>query len=312
MNTTEIALPSSADETFVCVLSSVNLEKYDEWEDTDLIEVMTFFLDTVAQETVEKFEAMRDSDEAEERLGFFFMQRAYNFVKNHRALGLGTLGFSSYLQKNMIAFESEEAEAFNKEAHQKLFEESQEASRKLADMFGEPEVLKGYGRRNTTTCAIAPTTSSAAILGQVSQSIEPWMSNNFVKNLAKMKVEIRNKHLAEVLEGKGENTNETWTSISKNDGSVQHLSFLSDEEKGVFKTFREINPYVVINLAADRQEWLDQTQSLNLMLDSSWDAKKINGLMIHAWEKGVCTLYYQHSVNAAQQTFQNHCVSCEA
>ena len=275
---------------------------------------MTFFLDTVCTETLEKMEALRDSEERENHLSFQFMERAYNFVKRHRAIGLGTLGYHSYLQKNMIPFESEEAKCVNIEMHKQLFEQSQAASRKLAKMFGEPELLKGYGMRNTTTCAIAPTTSSAAILGQVSQSIEPWMSNNFIKSLAKMKVEIRNKYLEELLEVKGKNTPEVWTSIARNDGSVQHLEFLSEQEKAVFKTFREIDPYVIVEQAADRQKWLDQTQSLNLMLDSRWKAKEINALVIHAWKSGVCTLYYQHSVNAAQQEAQskNACVACEA
>lgn len=310
----EIALPSSPDETFVCVLSSVNLEKYEEWKDSDLVKVLTYFLDTVCTETIEKMEAMRDSEHAEEQTSFFFMKRAYNFVKRHRALGLGSLGYHSYLQSRMIPFESEQAKQMNIEMHKKMFEDSQEASRELAEMFGEPEVLKGYGRRNTTTLAIAPTTSSAAILGQVSQSIECWMSNNFIKNLAKMKVEIRNKHLEELLEKKGYNTSAVWTSIAKNDGSVSHLSILTEDEKAVFKTFREIDPYVIVDQAADRQQWLDQTQSLNLMLDTSWDAKAINKLMIYAWKKKICTLYYQHSVNAAQQASRKstECEACSA
>jgi ribonucleoside-diphosphate reductase alpha chain len=309
----EISLPTTNEETFVCVLSSVNVEKYDEWKDTDLVEVMTFFLDTVAGEAIEKMEKMRDSGDEEREMGFYFLKRAYDFVRRHRALGLGVLGWHSYLQRNMIPFESEKAFEMNRVIHKDIADSSYAASVKLADMFGEPEVLEGYGRRNTTTMAIAPTTSSATILGQVSQSIEPWMSNNFIKNLAKMKVEIRNRYLEDLLDQKGLNTTEVWESISKNDGSVAHLP-LSDEEKAVFKTFREIDPYVIIDQAADRQEFLDQTQSLNLMVDSKMSPKELNQLMIHAWEKEVCTLYYQHSVNAAQQTYQqmNNCVSCEA
>lgn len=312
----EISLPSNEEETFVCVLSSLNLEKYDEWQDTDLVETVIFFLDTVCQEMIEKLEAMRDSEVKEQRMAFFYMERAYNFVKGHRALGLGSLGYHSLLQKNMIPFESKEAKDLNIKIHKQMFKQSQEASKKLAVMFGEPEVLKGYGRRTTTTLAIAPTTSSAAILGQVSQSIEPWMSNNFIKNLAKMKVNIRNKYLTELLESKGQNTEEVWEKIAVNDGSVAVLDFLSDEEKSVFKTFREIDPNVIIEQAADRQKWLDQTQSLNLMLDSTYTPKEINKLMIKAWKAGVCTLYYQHSVNAAQQAMQSKknepCSACEA
>lgn len=310
----EILLPSDEQNTFVCVLSSVNLEKYDEWKNTDLVKVMTYFLDTVAEETIQKLEAMRDSSDVEQRNAFYYMQRAHRFVKNHRALGLGTLGYHSLLQKNSIAFESKEARDLNKEVHKHLQEKSLEASKELAEKYGEPDVLKGYGRRNTTTCAIAPTTSSASILGQVSQSIEPWMSNNFVKTLAKMKVEIRNKHLENLLEEKGENTQDTWTSIAEHDGSVQHLNFLTDHEKEVYKTFREINQRTILEQAADRQVYLDQTQSLNLMVDSSYTPKDINGMVIDAWKSGVVTLYYQHSVNAAQQaiTEKNACVACEA
>src|SRR6056297_1265041 len=310
----EIALPATKDETFVCVLSSVNLEKYDEWKNTDLIKVMTYFLDTVAEETLDKMVAMRDSDSAEERQTFYFLQRAFNFVKKHRALGLGVLGWSSYLQRNMIPFESDEAFGLNVAIHKQIQEQSHEASRELAEMFGEPEVLEGYGRRNTTTMAIAPTTSSAAILGQVSQSIEPWMSNYFIKNLAKMKVEIKNRYLEQLLEQHGRNDQITWDSIAQNDGSVAHLDFLTEHERDVFKTFREIDQSAIIGQAADRQHYLDQTQSLNLMIDSKMTPKEINSLIIDAWKDGICTLYYQHSVNKAQQVFQDDsdCKACEA
>ena len=310
----EIALPATKDETFVCVLSSVNLEKYDEWKNTDLIKVMTYFLDTVAEETLDKMVAMRDSDSAEERQTFYFLQRAFNFVKKHRALGLGVLGWSSYLQRNMIPFESDEAFGLNVAIHKQIQEQSHEASRELAEMFGEPEVLEGYGRRNTTTMAIAPTTSSAAILGQVSQSIEPWMSNYFIKNLAKMKVEVKNRYLEQLLEQHGRNDQITWDSIAQNDGSVAHLDFLTEHERDVFKTFREIDQSAIIGQAADRQHYLDQTQSLNLMIDSKMTPKEINSLIIDAWKDGICTLYYQHSVNKAQQVFQDDsdCKACEA
>lgn len=310
----EIALPSTEDETFVCVLSSVNLEKYDEWQDTDLIKIMTYFLDTVAEETLNKMVAMRESDYAEERQSFYFLERAYNFVRRHRALGLGVLGWSSYLQKNMVPFESEKAFEMNRAIQKQIEEQSHKASKELAEWFGEPEVLEGYGRRNTTTMAIAPTTSSAAILGQVSQSIEPWMSNYFIKNLAKMKVEIKNRYLEKLLEDYGRNDQITWDSIAQNDGSVQHLDFLTDYEREVFKTFREIDQSQIIAQAADRQQHLDQTQSLNLMIGSNMTPKEINSLVIDAWKMGVCTLYYQHSVNKAQQVFQqdSDCKACEA
>jgi ribonucleoside-diphosphate reductase alpha chain len=179
-------------------------------------------------------------------------------------------------------------------------------------MFGEPDILKGYGRRNTTLNALAPTTSSAFILGQVSQSIEPLMSNYYIKDLAKAKAEIKNKFLEAVLCYYEMNTKEVWLDIAKHDGSVQHLDFLTDHEREVFLTFSEINPYAVIEQAAIRQEFLDQTQSLNLMLPTSTTPKELNKLVIHAWELGICTLYYHHSTNAAQQFLQKSCVTCEA
>lgn len=311
----EIALPSTIDESFVCVLSSVNLLHYDDWKDTDLVQTMTFFLDAVVSEFISKLEAYRDSDDQEDQLTFDFMKRAYKFATRHRAIGLGVLGWHSYLQSKMIAFDSDEARSINKAVFANIEKNSHKASKKLAKMFGEPEVLKGYGMRNTTTNAIAPTTSSAFILGQVSQSIEPLMSNYYIKDLAKMKAEVKNKYLEQLLEEKGFNTLDVWESIAIHDGSVQHLDFLNEHEKAVFQTFKEIDPYAIIDQAADRQKFLDQTQSLNLMIDPRYTVKDVNKMIIDAWQKGVCTLYYQHAVNSAQEFArdkQNECSSCEA
>lgn len=312
----EILLPQNENESFVCVLSSVNLLKYDEWKNTDLVETMVYFLDTVCSEFINRMEEYKNSSENDDQTMFYFMKRTYEFTKKHRALGLGVLGWHSLLQSKMIPFESSEASALNKEVHQTIQEKSQKGSEELASMFGEPELLKGYGRRNTTLNAIAPTTSSAFILGQVSQSIEPLMSNFYIKDLAKLKAVVKNKYLENLLEDKGKNTEEVWDSIASRDGSVQHLSFLSETEKAVFKTFREIDPKVIISQAAERQEFLDQTQSLNLMIDNSYKPKDINALVIDAWRKGICTLYYQHSVNAAREfardVDQSDCVACEA
>ncbi len=199
---TEIMLPTTTDESFVCCLNSMNIAKYDEWKDTDAIEAMIYFLDAVMQEFIDKLEALRDSKNSEDNLAFSFMERAYNFAYNHRALGLGALGYHSYLQSKMIAFESPEAVALNKEIFKNLQEKSYKASEDLAKEYGEAPILKGYGRRNTTLNSIAPNTSSAFILGQVSQSIEPWWSNSYVKDLAKMKVTIKNKQLEALLEEK--------------------------------------------------------------------------------------------------------------
>jgi ribonucleoside-diphosphate reductase alpha chain len=170
----------------------------------------------------------------------------------------------------------------------------------LAEKLGEPEVLKGYGRRNTTTLSIAPTTSSAFILGQVSQGIEPIWSNCYTKDVAKMKVTIKNPTLQTLLKQKKKDTKVVWDSIRDNDGSVQHLDFLTAEEKAVYRTFAEIDQSKIIEHAGDRQKFIDQAQSLNVMLPPDTPIKDINQLYIQAWKQGVKTLYYAHSMNAAQ------------
>jgi len=298
---TEIMLPSNDDWSFVCCLSSINLRHYNEWKDTDLVETMTYFLDAVMQEFIDKLEALRDNEDKDKRLAFRFMERAYNFAKENRALGLGVLGWHSLLQTQKLSFESEEAFALNKEIFTVIGERSLNASKTMAKDYGEPEVLKGYGRRNTTTIAIAPTTSSAFILGQVSQGIEPIWSNCYIKDVAKMKVTIKNPQLKGLLVEKGKDNKETWDSIRDNDGSVQHLDFLSEAEKAIFRTFAEIDQMAVIKQAADRQQFIDQGQSLNVMVSPDTPVKDINALYIEAWKLGVKSLYYQHSMNAAQQ-----------
>lgn len=309
----EIALPNNDEWSFVCNLSSMNLLHYDEWKDTDAVETMIFFLDAVMTDFLTKLENLRDSKEKEKQLAFFFMEKAYNFAKANRALGLGALGWHSYLQSKMLPFESIEAQKLNAKIFKQINQEAYAASKKLAELFGEPEVLKGYGRRNTTLTAIAPTTSSAFILGQVSQSIEPIWSNTYVKDVAKTKVTIRNPYLKEVLKAKGKDNRETWNNIRDNDGSVQHLDFLTDHEKEVFKTFSELDQFSIIQQAATRQQFIDQSQSLNVMINPSTSAKEINELYIFAWENNVKTLYYQHSTNAAQQFSKDKlCVNCEA
>lgn len=309
----EITLPNNSDWSFVCCLSSLNLLYFDEWKDTDAVKTITYFLDAVMSEFITKLEAMRDSDEREERQAFYFMERAYNFAKENRALGIGVLGWHSYLQSNMIPFESTEASVLNKEIFKNIQEESLEASKELAELFGEPSILKGYGRRNTTLTAVAPTTSSAFILGQVSQSIEPLWSNMYVKDVAKAKVTIRNPYLKEVLAKYGRDDRATWHDIRAMDGSVQHLDFLTDHEKDVFKTFSEIDQYVIIDQAAIRQQYIDQSQSLNLRINPTTPAKEINDLYLFAWRNGVKTLYYQHGTNAAQEFSRDQaCMMCEA
>lgn len=301
----EIALPSSVDETFTCVLSSINVLHWEEIMETDAIEVMTMFLDTVCEEFIQKTEGQE------------YLKRARNFAMNHRALGVGILGWHSYLQSRMIPFESKEAAKKNLEIAKTLRERSYKASRELAEKLGEPPLLEGYGMRNATTMAIAPTKSSSFILGQVSQSIEPEFSNAYVKDLSKMKVTIKNPYLRKLLEEKGRNTQDVWDSIVQADGSVQNLDFLTLEEKEVFKTFAEINPYTIIDYAAIRQEYIDQGQSLNLMLDPDMTVKDINAMYLYAHEVGVKSLYYSFSMSAAQsltrkKVMQQGCAACEA
>jgi ribonucleoside-diphosphate reductase alpha chain len=314
----EIALSNSEDESFVCVLSSMNLLHYDEWKDTDAVEVMIYFLDSVVTEFCAKLEELRDNGTTEGRRAFYYMERAYNFSKRQRALGLGVLGWHSLLQLKGYPFDSRESSKLNVEVFKLIKEKSYTASKELAQLFGEPEYLTGYDRRNVTLNAIAPTTSSAFILGQVSQSIEPIWSNCYVKDMAKLKITIKNPVLQKLLQSLDKDDKKTWDTIKKHDGSVQSLDFLTDEQKLVFRTFPEISQSAIINQAAVRQDYIDQAQSLNLMIPPDLPTKEINKLLVDAWKLGVKTLYYQHSMNSAQafsrkklQLNDLQCVSCE-
>lgn len=308
----EIMLPSKEDWSFVCCLSSINVRHYDEWKDTDAVETLTFFLDAVMQEFIDKLEVYRDSDTRKDQDKFRFMKRAYDFAVANRALGLGVLGWHSLLQSKMMPFESIDAAKLNTEIFKLIRDKSLAASTEMAELYGEPEILKGYGRRNTTTMAVAPTTSSAFILGQVSQGIEPIWSNCYVKDIAKMKVTIKNPLLENLLDQKGHNNRDTWQSIRDNDGSVQHLTDILDEkERDVFKTFPEINQMNIIQQAAARQRYIDQGQSLNIMIHPDTPVKDINMIYVEAWKLGIKALYYQHSMNAAQQ-FNRKLLSCES
>jgi ribonucleoside-diphosphate reductase alpha chain len=297
----EINLHSSMEESFVCNLSSLNLLHYEEWKDTDAVETLTYFLDAVMTEFIDKCGALQ------------YMEAPRKFAQNQRALGIGTLGWHSLLQSKMIGFESMDAKWLNVEIHKLIQEKTQKATQQLAEVYGEPPLLKGYNKRNVTTMAIAPTTSSSFILGQVSPSIEPLNSNYFVKDLAKGKFTYKNPYLEELLKQKEQNTPEIWKSILVKGGSVLHLEFLSDEEKSVFKTFGEISQKEVIIQAAQRQKYIDQSQSLNIMVHPKSSPKDVSQLMIFAWEQGVKTLYYQRGTNPAQELSRNllDCASCE-
>ncbi len=309
---TEIMLPSNHDWSFVCVLSSVNVLHYDKWKDTDAVETMIYFLDAVITEFLEKLETYKNSDNLDDQQTFLFMERAYNFSKENRALGMGVLGWHSLLQSKMLPFDSQEAYDLNSAVFKNIKEHSYKASEYLAEKFGEPELLKGYGRRNTTLNAVAPTTSSAFILGQVSQGIEPIWSNIYVKDIAKIKTTIKNPFLIDLLEEKGMNTPEVWKQIRDRDGSVQDLDFLSQNEKDVFKTYSEIDQLAIIYQAANRQNHIDQGQSLNIIIHPDTSTKEINKIHVTAWKLGLKSLYYQHSMNAAQKFKQKKdCESCE-
>jgi ribonucleoside-diphosphate reductase alpha chain len=242
------------------------------------------------------------------------MERSHRFAKNHRALGLGVMGYHAFLQKNMIPFESMEAKLWNTQIFKNLQAKAIKASENLAKLLGESPVCEGTGRRNTTLLAIAPTTSSSAILGQTSPGIEPYSSNYYKVGLAKGNFMRKNKFLKEVLASKNEDTDETWKSILVKDGSVQHLDFLSDKEKDVFKTFRELSQLEIIIQAATRQKYICQSQSLNLNIPPNAEPKDINALYIKAWELGVKGLYYQRSASVSQDMIRNivSCASCEA
>lgn len=214
----------------------------------------------------------------------------------------------------MIPFESVEASKLNTQIFSLIQKKSYKASKELAELFGEPELLKGYGRRNSTVSALAPTTSSSFILGQVSKSIEPFMSNYFVVDTAKVKKTMINPHLKELLKEKGKDTKEVMESIRDNDGSVQHLDFLSQREKDVFKTYGEINQYNILDQAASRQYFIDQGQSINIMVNpTNVTSEELNELYLFAWANGIKSLYYQHGTNAAQQfNLSKLCINCEA
>ncbi len=309
---TEIMLPSDHNWSFVCVLSSINVLHYDKWKDTDAVEIMIYFLDAVITEFLEKLDIYKNSENRDDQQTFLFMERAYNFSKENRALGMGVLGWHSLLQSKMLPFDSQGAYDLNSEVFKYIQARSHVASENLAEKFGEPELLKGYGRRNTTLNAIAPTTSSAFILGQVSQGIEPIWSNIYVKDIAKIKTTIKNPFLVKLLEDKGMNTPEVWRTIRDKDGSVQELDFLSENEKEVFKTYSEIDQLTIIYQAANRQNYIDQGQSLNIIIHPDTPTKEVNKIHVTAWKLGLKSLYYQHSMNAAQKFKQKkECESCE-
>jgi ribonucleoside-diphosphate reductase alpha chain len=298
---TEIMLPDCDEESFVCDLSSMVDLYYDEWKDTHAVETLAYTLEAVMTEFIMKGQHVP------------YLERAVRFARRHRALGIGRVGWHSYLQSLMLPFEGLTARLLNAEISATIQRQALAASKAMAVTYGEPEVLKGYGRRNATLIAIAPTKSTAFIFGQLSEGIEPWTTNYQVSKLQKGSFPIRNRFLQKLLAAKGKDTEETWKSILEHSGSVQHFDFLDKEEKAVFKTFVEISPLEVVEQAAGRQRFIDQGQSTNLMIQPSIPIKDVNALLITAWRKGLKSLYYQKSVNAAQEFARNimHCAACE-
>ena len=300
---TEIFLSNSEKESFVCDLSSLNLEKWDEIKETDAVQTLVYFLDAVMQEFIQKTKGMQ------------FMEAPRNFAIEQRALGVGVLGWHSLLQSKMIAFESFDAKLLNTDIWKTIRERADKATEELAEVFGEAPIYSESKekRRNVTTLAVAPTTSSAFILGQVSQSIEPYNSNYYVRDLAKGKFSYKNPYLKKLLKQKEQDTDETWKSILEHGGSVQHLDFLTNEEKDVFKTFGELSQKEVVIQAAQRQKYIDQGQSLNVMIPHDAKPKDVNELLIFGWEQGIKSFYYQRSSSPTQKLARNilTCKSCE-
>jgi ribonucleoside-diphosphate reductase alpha chain len=293
----EIQLPTDSLNSFVCCLGSLNLIHWDEIKDSDAIEIYVMFLNAVMDEFILKSGKMAG------------MKRANRFASLHRAIGLGVMGYHSLFQSKLVPFESLMAKQLNNQIFKILKEKSDATSRYLFEEKGYKSLREGYA--NTTLIAIAPTKSSSFIHGQVSMGIEPIKSNYFIKDLAKSKTIYKNPYLEGELQKYGLNTPEVWESILKKDGSVQHLDFPT---KDIFKSFIEISPKELILQAAQRQKYIDQSQSLNLMIHPSVPAKDINQLYLYAHEEGVKTLYYQFSQSSAQSFARNinECVSCEA
>lgn len=279
---TEITLPTSDNRTAVCCLSSVNLEKYDEWKnDTLFIPDLIRFLDNVLQYFI---------DYAPEELF-----RARFSANNERSLGLGAMGFHAYLQSKGIPFESVLAKSLNLKIFKKIKEQAVEESKILAIKRGEAPDMEGTGMRNAHLLAIAPNASSSIICGTTSPSVEPYRANAYVQKTMSGSFLVKNKYLEKLLEKKGINNDTTWTSILANRGSVLHIKELSDYEKDTFKTAIEINQQWVIEHAADRQQYICQGQSINVFVPADVNVKELHDIHMLAWKRKLKTLYYCRS-----------------
>jgi ribonucleoside-diphosphate reductase alpha chain len=296
---TEITLYANEEETFTCVLSSLNVSKYDEWKNTDAVFTSTVFLDCVASEFIEL---------GKEKGG---LDKSVLFTEKNRALGLGTLGFHTYLQQNMIDMESLEAHTKNIEIFSHIKKQALEASKWMAREWGEPEHLIGTGRRNSHLLSVAPNTSSALICGGVSQGIEAVVANVYNQATAGGEMYRVNPVFLKLAKDRVGWSDELVKSITDNNGSIQHLPWLTEHEKGVFKTAYEIDQHVLVRLAAARQPFICQAQSLNLFFDADEKEEVISSVHKEAFlNEQIKSLYYLRT-KAGVQASSGECLACE-
>lgn len=308
----EVFLHTDKDHTFVCCLSSLNLVRYDEWKDTNTIELAIYFLDAVMSEFIRK---------AKEKVGF---EKAVRFAEKSRALGLGVLGWHELLQRRGLPFDSFESMRLNNEIFSLMKAKTTKASAYLAEKYGEPDWCKGYGLRNTHQMALAPTLSNSIISGVFSEGIQPIISNTFAQKTSKGTFIRRNPVLEQKLDALGKNTIDVWAEINEHKGSVKTLDFLSEDEKNIFKTAREINQFALIRQAGQRQKYIDQGQSLNLFFtqpevgnskEASLVGRYIHEVHLEAWRLGLKGLYYLKSESALKGdsmfASSSDCASCE-
>jgi len=302
---TEIMLHTDEEHGFVCDLASLNVTEWDNWKDTDIVETTTVFLDCVMEEFLKKAKGIK---------GF---ERVWLGAFKGRPIGIGVIGWHTLLQQKMLPFDtSMEVMRLSSSIFKHIKEKATEASRVMAKALGEPEWCKGTGMRNTHLTAVAPTVSNAKIAGGHSPSIEPIAANAYSDQTAKGVFAYKNPQLTALLRKKNKDLPEVWKSIVSEEGSVQHLDFLSDHEKEVFLTAREINQMNIITQAASRGTYIDQGQSTNLFFPANVDAKWLYRIHLEAWKKGLKTLYYTRTSSilkgdVASRFYDDGCKACE-
>ncbi len=280
----EITLASDEEHTFTCVLSSMNVSKYDEWKNTDAVYWATVFLDCVAEDFIQNAKNIKG------------LENAVRFTEKGRALGLGQCGFHTYLQMNMIPFESLEASFKNKEISKHIYDNSLVASQVMAQVLGEPEWCTGFGIRNSHRLAIAPTKSTALLMGGISEGINPDPAMAFTQTSAGGEMDRVNPIIVNIMKEKGVFNKKNISDIKERMGSIQHVDWLNEEEKKVFKTAFEINQEVIIRLASQRSKFIDQWQSLNLFFSANESEEWISKIHRMAFEdENILGLYYIYS-----------------